>query len=192
MSKGDLDKSFNNAKRWREEALALRKILLQCDLKEEKKWGKPCYTYDGKNIAIIQRMKDFLALLYFKGVFLKDEDGVLEPQGPNSRAGFRMRFTNVSEVNQSATCIKTYIREAIEIEKAGLKLEKPRDIDLPQELIDSFEEDPELHEAFTALTPGRQRGYNLYFSAPKQSKTRATRIEKYRDKICSGKGMNDR
>jgi uncharacterized protein YdeI (YjbR/CyaY-like superfamily) len=123
MVENTLDKSFGNATRWRQEALELRKVLLKCDLTEELKWGKPCYTHGGKNICIIQRMSDFLALLFFKGALLKDPAKLLEVQGPNSRAGYRMRFTGVQDVARAAKTINAYAREAIEVEKAGLKVE---------------------------------------------------------------------
>ncbi len=189
-----VEKSFNNAKLWREEALELRKVLLASGLDEELKWGKPCYTAGGKNIVIVQRMKDFLALLFFKGALLKDPDGVLERQGPNSRAGFRMRFTSVKDVNGKAKSIRACIREAVDVEKKGLKVGKPKpdEMNLPDELIDAFDGDPDFRAAFDALTPGRQRGYALHFSSAKQSKTRAARIEKCRKKIFEGKGFQER
>ncbi|RFB05025.1 YdeI/OmpD-associated family protein [Parvularcula marina] len=187
-----LDAAFNEATQWREEALLLRKILLEGDVREEKKWGKPCYTHDGRNIVIIQRFKDFLALLFFKGALLKDPDGLLEPQGPNSREGYRMCFRCVDEVTAAKDSIRSYLKEAIKIADAGLKVEEPGAPDLPSELIDAFDDDPDLRAAFEALTPGRQRGYCLYFSDAKQSSTRASRIEKSRDKIFAGKGIHDR
>ena len=187
-----VDAEFRKATLWRHEALALRDVLLDCDLAEELKWRKPCYTNDGSNIVIIQRMKDFLALLFFNGVLLNDPEDVLERQGPNSRSDFRMRFTSVEQVEGRADIVKAYIREAIGIQKAGLKVEKSNELHLPDELLEMFEEDPELKDAFGSLTPGRQRGYALHFSDPKQSKTRVARIEKHRDRILDGKGMHDR
>jgi uncharacterized protein YdeI (YjbR/CyaY-like superfamily) len=187
-----VDESFRNATRWRQEADKLREILLDCGLAEEFKWGKPCYTHDGRNICIIQRMKDFLALMFFKGALLKDPDGVLEVQGPNSRAGYRMRFTSVRDVTRLAGSVKGCVREAIEVERSGLEVGKAEGLDYPEELIDKFDEDPELKEAFDQLTAGRQRGYLLHFSAAKQSKTRAARIGKYRRHILDGRGLHDR
>lgn len=188
----DVDTSFRNAKLWLEEADNLREILLRCGLTEDLKWGKPCYAFDGKNICIIQRMKDFLALMFFKGALLKDPDGVLEAQGPNSRVGYRIRFISVQDVANKAKSVKACVREAIEVEKAGLKVEKRTDLECPEELIARFDEDPDFKAAFDDLTPGRRRGYVLHFSAAKQSKTRSARIEKYRSKILSGKGLHDR
>jgi uncharacterized protein YdeI (YjbR/CyaY-like superfamily) len=187
-----VDKSFQTATLWRQEAQKLREILLECDLTEELKWGKPCYTHDGKNICIVQRMKDFLALLFFKGALLEDPDKVLEVQGPNSRSGYRMRFTSVQDVAKAAKTTKVYVREAIEIEKAGLEVGKAADVDYPKELLAKFVEDPELEAAFDRLTPGRKRGYAMHFSDAKQAKTRAARIEKYRRHIVAGKGVHDR
>ena len=187
-----VDKSFSNAKLWRQEADKLREFLLECDVTEELKWGKPSYAHDGKNICIIQRMKDFLALLFFKGALLKDPDDVLEVQGPKSRAGFRMLFNSVEDVGRMARSIKANVREAIEVEIAGLRAEKATDLDYPEELIDKFGEDPDFKAAFDELTPGRQRGYVLHFSGAKQSKTRVARIEKYQRKILDGKGFHDR
>ena len=192
MAASEVDKSFRSAKLWRAEADALRAALLDCGLAEELKWGKPCYSYDGKNIAIIQRMKDFLALMFFKGALLTDPDGVLERQGPNSRSGFRARFTSVKDVSRMKKSLKALVREAIDVEKKGLKVEKSNDLDMPAELVDAFDQDPDFKAAFDALTPGRRRGYVLHFSEAKQAKTRAARIEKYRDKIFEGRGFHDR
>jgi uncharacterized protein YdeI (YjbR/CyaY-like superfamily) len=186
-----LEKSFGSARLWRQEANELRRILLRAGLTEELKWGKPCYTHDGKNICIIQRMNGFLALLFFKGALLKDPDDVLEVQGANSRGGYRMRFTSVRDVAKMAKSVKAYIREAIEVEKAGLKVAKASDLEYPEELVDKFAEDPELRAAFDQLTPGRQRGYVLYFSDAKQSKTRLARIERCRSRILTGKGFQE-
>jgi uncharacterized protein YdeI (YjbR/CyaY-like superfamily) len=127
-----LDESFNSAKLWRQEAKKLRAVLLDCGLVEELKWGKPCYTHDGKNIVIIQRMKGFLALLFFKGGLLKDPNGILEKQGPNSRAGYRMRFTKIQDVADQTDSVKSYIREAIEVGKSGLRIEKQAGLEFPK------------------------------------------------------------
>ena len=187
-----VDKAFGNSQRWWQETDALREILLGCGLTEELKWSKPCYTYDGRNICIIQGMKDFLALLFFKGALLKDPDRILERQGLHSRAGFRMRFTSFRDVARMAKSIKAYAREAIEVEKAGLKVGKGTDIAYPDELIDKFGEDPVFKAAFDRLTTGRQRSYVLHFCGAKQSKTRTARIENYRRRILDGKGIHDR
>ena len=188
----DLDTSFSDARLWREEACRLREILLDSDLSEELKWGKPCYTSGGRTICIIQRMNGFLALLFFKGALLTDPEGVLEVQGPNSRSGYRMRFTSVEEVAQRAETIRAYVGEAIGNENAGLKVEKETDLAYPDELIDRLDKDPEYKGAFERLTPGRQRGFVLHFSEAKRSKTRAARIEKSRSRIMAGKGLHDR
>lgn len=187
-----IEESFYDATSWRDEAIKLREILLGCGLTEERKWGKPCYSYDGGNIAIIQRMKTSLALLFFKGALLKDPDGILEFPGPNSRVGRRALFTGLDDVRRLENSIRAYVREAIELEKAGLSVPKEKDDSLPEELTNKLADDPEMKAAFEALTPGRQRGYSLYFAAPKQSKTRVARIEKYRSKILAGKGFHDR
>lgn len=192
MTPGKLDRQFSEAKLWREEALALRAVLLDCGLTEAMKWGKPCYGQDGANIAIIQRMKGFLALLFFKGGLLDDPDGILAPQGPNSRSGYRAVFTSVQDVERMAPSIRACVRQALEVERKGLKVETSTEIDLPEELVFAFDEDPDFRAAFEALTPGRQRGYALYFSDAKQSETRTSRIEKYRQKIFNGKGFHDR
>ena len=187
-----LDKQFSDAKLWRKEATRVREILLGCGLTEDMKWGKPCYAFDGHNVCIIQRMKGFLALLFFKGALLEDTDGVLEAQGPNSRAGYRMRFTGIQDVERLAGNIRSFVRETIDVEKAGLKVAKPSTPDYPAELTGKLARDPEFKAAFDKLTPGRQRGYVLHFSQAKQAKTRIARIEKYRDRILDGKGMHDR
>ncbi|WP_300378140.1 YdeI family protein [Henriciella sp.] len=189
---GELDRTFNDAERWHDEALALRDILLDCELTEVKKWGKPCYTQDGANIAIMQRMKGFLALLFVKGGLLKDPDGILAPQGPNSRAGYRAVFTSVEDVTRMADSLRGCVREAIEVQKKGLKVEPSKEIGLPDELVDAMDSDPDLASAFHALTPGRQRGYALHIANAKQSSTRIGRIEKNRAKILAGKGLHDR
>ena len=187
-----LDQSFSSAKLWREEANKLRGLLLACDLTEELKWGKPCYTDDGKNIVIIQRMSGFLALLFFKGGMLTDPAGILEKQGPNSKAGYRMRFSKVQDILDIEKDLHSYIREAIEVERSGRKIEAKAKLELPGELATRFDSDPDFKTAFDELTPGRQRGYALYFAQPKQSETRTARIEKHRQKILAGKGVHDR
>ena len=188
----EVERVIGGSSRWREEASTLREILLECGLTEELKWRKPCYVHGGKNICIIQEMKHFLALLFFKGALLKDPDGLLERQGPHSRSGFRMRFTGVREVTEAAGSIRAYVREAIQVEEAGLKVEKGTDLEYPDELVERFNADPDLKAAFERLTPGRQRFYVIHFSGAKKSRTRAARIERYRQNILDGKGFNDR
>ena len=188
----EVESAISASTRWPEEASRLRGILLECGLTEELKWRSPCYVHGGKNICIIQEMKHFLALLFFKGALLKDPDGLLERQGPNSRSGFRMRFTGVREVNEAAESIRAYVREAIEVEEAGLAVEKRTDLQYPEELVGRFDADPDFKAAFEILTPGRQRFYVIHFSGAKKSRTRAARIEKYRQKILDGKGFHDR
>jgi uncharacterized protein YdeI (YjbR/CyaY-like superfamily) len=188
----ELNKSFSEARIWRQEANELREVLLKAGLSEELKWSKPCYTHDGKNICIVQRMNDFLALMFFKGALLKDPDGILEVQGPNSRAGYRIRFTSVKDVARMEKSINACIREAIEVEKAGLKVEKSKDMEYPEELVAMFDEDPELKIAFDKLTPGRKRGYVMHFADAKLSKTRVARIKRFRPNILKGKGFQER
>ncbi|WP_336081999.1 YdeI/OmpD-associated family protein [Thalassospira sp. CH_XMU1448-2] len=186
------DGYFKKDENWPLETARLREILLGCDLEEDLKWAKPCYTHDGKNIAIIQGMKDFLALMFFKGALMDDPANILVPPGPNSNSGRQIRFTSVDEVSGCENSIKSYIAAAIKIEQAGLKVEKSSEIDLPAELLSRLEQDSALKAAFEALTPGRQRGYGLYIGGAKQSATRMARIDKYRPKILEGKGIHDR
>lgn len=188
----DLDSAFLTAKKWRQEGMQLRAILLDCGLREERKWAKPCYTADGKNIAIIQRMNDYLALMFFKGALLADPQGVLRAQGENSRWARRMEFASMNAVASGEPTLRAYVQEAIEVERAGLTLPEPPGLVLVDELRSRLAADTALNAAFTSLTPGRQRGYNLFFSAPKQSATRQNRIDKYVPKILAGKGFHDR
>lgn len=169
----------------------LRPILLGCGLTEELKWGKPCYSHEGRNIAILQEMKDFLALMFFKGALLADPAGVLEAQGPNSRSARRMAFTSTDEVSASADIVAAYVREAIEVEQAGVEVPAP-ELVLVDELRLRLDGDPALKAAFESLTPGRQREYNLHVSGAKQAKTREARVDRYVDKILAGKGFRDR
>ena len=188
----EVERAIGGSSRWRAEASTLREILLECGLTEELKWRKPCYLHEGKNICIIQEMKHFLALLFFRGALLEDPEGLLERQGPHSRSGFRMRFTGVREVTEAAGSIRAYVREAIRVEEAGLAVEKGTDVEYPDELVERFNADPDLKAAFERLTPGRRRFYLIHFSGAKKSRTRAARIERYRRKILDGKGFNDR
>lgn len=180
--------------RWVEEMQQLRRILLDCGLTETSKWSVPCYTFQNKNIIVMSAFKDYCALSFFKGALLNDSEGILEKPGANTQAARLIPFTGVREILKMEEVLKAYIFEAIEVEKAGLKVDfkKKKELELPEELQDQLQENPDLKAAFEALTPGRQRGYILYFSAPKQSKTRTSRIEKYIEKILNGKGFHDR
>jgi uncharacterized protein YdeI (YjbR/CyaY-like superfamily) len=188
-----VDGCVNRARKWQEETKKLRAILLGLDLSEELKWGKPCYTFQGSNIVIIQGFKEYCALLFCKGALLKDPDGILVKPGENTQAARQIRFTELREISSREHIIKAYVREAIEVERAGLEVayKKTSDFEVPEELQKNFKEAPELKTAFKALTPGRQRAYLLYFSAPKQSKTREARIAKYTGQILNEKGLND-
>jgi uncharacterized protein YdeI (YjbR/CyaY-like superfamily) len=188
-----VDEYLRRAKKWREESQKLRTILLECGLAEDLKWGKPCYTFQKSNIVIIQGFKEYCALLFFKGVLLSDPNGILMKTGENTRVGRQIRFTHVREIVEMETILKAYINEAIEVEKAGLKVDLTKNTELvfPEEFQNKLDELPALKTAFDALTPGRQRAYNLYFSAPRQSKTRASRVEKCMRQILNGKGLND-
>ncbi|MEJ2512365.1 MAG: YdeI/OmpD-associated family protein, partial [Anaerolineales bacterium] len=165
-----------------------------CELTEELKWGVPCYTFEDHNIVLIHGFKDYCAVLFFKGVLLKDEIGVLVQQTENVQATRQIRFTDVEEIVEMETIIKAYVNEAIEVEKAGLKVDykETTEFNMPQEFQNKLDQLPELKTAFEALTPGRQRAYLLYFSSAKQSKTREARVEKYKQQILDGKGLNDR
>ncbi len=188
-----VDWFFNKPGRWQEEYLTLRKIILGCDLEEELKWGCPCYTNEGKNIVLIHGFKDYCAVLFFKGALLKDSHHLLIQQTPNVQLPRQMRFTGVKDIIKLANVLKTYIKEAGETEKKGLKIElkKTSDYAVPEEFQDKLDENAALKKAFLTLTPGRQRGYIFYFSQAKQSKTRAERVEKYTSKILMGKGLDD-
>ncbi len=177
---------------WVEEIKALRKILLECGLTEDLKWKVPCYTYQNKNVLILSAFKEYCAISFFKGSLLTDTQHTLTKPGENSQAARLIKFTNTKEIPEMEPIIKAYVYEAIEVEKAGLKVAfKKNPEPIPAELQQKLDEDPTFKSAFEALTPGRQRGYILYFSAPKQSKTRISRIEKYKQKILEGKGFHD-
>lgn len=187
-----VDAYFSNAKKWREELKKLRRIVLACQLTEELKWGKPCYTFQDSNIVIIIGFKQYCSLLFCKGALLKDSHGILIKPGESTQAARQIRFTNVREVVKMEPILKAYLREAIEAEKAGLKVTfKKNPEPIPGELQSKLDEIPALKAAFEALTPGRQRAYILYFSAAKQSKTRESRVEKCMRQILKGKGLND-
>ena len=187
-----VDAYLRRSEKWPEEMTDLRPILLGCGLTEEIKWGKPCYSHEGRNIVILQEMKEFLALMFIKGALLTDPEDVLEEQGPNSRSARRIRFTSVEDVARLAETVKAYIDEAINVEEAGLEVGPAPELVLVEELQHCLDQDPALKTAFEALTPGRQREYNLYFSDAKQAKTRKARIEKSTQKILDGKGLGDR
>ncbi len=188
-----LDAFFSEEKQWQEEMEKLRILVLDCGLVEELKWGVPCYTFKGKNILIIHGFKEYCALNFFKGALLKNTDDILIQPTENSQAARQIRFTNAKEIEELEPVLKAHIYEAIEVEKAGLdiKYKKVAEFDMPNELQQKFDEEPSFKAAFEALTPGRQKGYLLQFSAPKQSKTRVDRIEKYKQRIFDGKGFHD-
>ncbi|MEO7835062.1 MAG: DUF1801 domain-containing protein [Ginsengibacter sp.] len=187
-----VDFYFNKGK-WQKEIERLRIIVLDCGLTEELKWGCPCYTFEEKNIVLIHVFKEYSALLFFKGALLNDPHGILIQQTQNVQSARQIRFTNLKEIVKIASVIKAYIYEAIEVEKAGLKvtLKKTKDFSIPLEFQKKSDQMPALKTAFDALTPGRQRAFIFYFSQPKQSKTRESRIEKSIPKILMGKGLND-
>ena len=188
-----VDVFISNAEKWQEELKKLRMIILDCQLTEELKWGVPCYTFQKSKIVIMQGFKEYCALLFVKGALLKDTNSILITQTENTQAARQIRFTNVQEIMKLEPILKTYIYEAIEIEKAGMKVnfKKTTEFTIPDEFQDKLDEMPTLKTAFEALTPGRQRAYLLYFSAPKQTTTREARVEKYIPQILKGKGLND-
>lgn len=188
-----VDGFMKKAKQWKEEFEALREIVLGCELTEDIKWMHPCYMYEDKNVVLIHGFKEYCALLFHKGALLKDPHGILIQQTENVQAARQLRFTSLEQIEDMQLIIKAYIDEAIEVEKAGLQVEykKTTEYTVPEELENKFVEIPDLKTAFEALTPGRQRAYLYYFSEPKQSKTRDSRIEKYLAHILDGKGIND-
>jgi uncharacterized protein YdeI (YjbR/CyaY-like superfamily) len=188
-----VDFYFSKPNKWQEEIRRLRSIVLGCGLTEELKWGCPCYTFQKTNIVLIHIFKEYCALLFFKGVLLHDAEGILVQQTKNVQVARQIRFSSVKEIVQMKTILKAYIFEAIEVEKSGIKPTKKKttEYSIPEEFQKKLDKTPALKSAFKALTPGRQRGYILYFSAPKQSKTRASRIEKSIKQILTGKGLND-
>jgi len=188
-----VDFYFTKAKTWQEEIEQLRTIALDCGLTEELKWGTPCYTLEKRNIVLIHVFKEYCALLFFKGVLLKDPKNILIQQTENVQVARQVRFTSVKEIVKMKSTLKSYIKEAIEVEKAGLKvaLKKPAEFKMAEEFQTKLNENPALKKAFHALTPGRQRAYLLHFSSPKQSQTREARVEKSIQQILKGKGLND-
>jgi len=188
-----VDAFLSKAKNWQEEFENLRRIVLDCDLTEEFKWMHPCYTFEDKNIVLIHGFKEYCALLFHKGALLKDEKGILIQQTENVQSARQIRFTNVQQIIDMEEILKAYIYGAIEVEKSGLEVEFKKNTEyiVPEEFQMKLDEMPELKTAFEELTPGRQRAYLLYFAAPKQSKTRVSRVEKYIPQILDGKGLKD-
>ena len=188
-----VDFFFNKEKTWKEEIEKLRTIILDCGLTEELKWGCPCYTLESSNIVLIHTFKEYCAVLFFKGALLKDPDGVLVQQTANVQSARQIRFTSIREVSGAKALLKKYVLEAIKVEKAGLKVtfKKPAEFAMAEEFQERLGENAALRKAFEGLTPGRQRGYLLYFSSAKQSKTRHARVEKSIPDILKGKGLED-
>ncbi|PWT70846.1 MAG: hypothetical protein C5B59_19385 [Bacteroidetes bacterium] len=188
-----IDFFFDKAQKWHDEFDKLRAIILDCGLDEELKWGQACYSYQKKNIVLIHGFKEYCALLFFKGALLNDPEGILIQQTENVQSARQIRFTSAKEIVKMERVLKAYIYEAIEIEKAGMKvkLKKTADFKMPDEFKNKLDKSPALKTAFDALTPGRQRAYIYYFSQPKLSKTRAERVKKYAKQILSGKGIDD-
>jgi uncharacterized protein YdeI (YjbR/CyaY-like superfamily) len=184
---------FAKGKKWQEEFVALRTIALSCGLDEDLKWGHPCYTLDGNNIVLMHGFKDYCAYLFFKGALLKDPKGILVQQTANVQAARQIRFTGLSEIMKLKTALKAYIKEAIDVEKKGLKVDykKTKEFEMPDEFKSKLDKDAKLKKAFYSLTPGRQRGYLLYFSSAKQAATREARVKKYAPQILKGKGIDD-
>ena len=188
-----VDWFFSQDTQWQKEYEKLRKIILDCGLIEELKWGCPCYTFENTNIVLIHGFKEYCALLFFKGALLNDPNGILIQQTKNVQSARQIRFTNAKEIVKMEKILKAYVYEAIEVERAGLKvkLKKTSEFKVPEEFQKRLDKNTTLKKAFDALTPGRQRAYIFYFSQPKQSKTRDSRVEKYLKQILNGKGLND-
>ena len=188
-----VDGYLRRAKEWREEFEKLRLIVLDCGLTEELKWGVPCYTFEKRNVVLMHGFKNYCALLFFKGALLKDPEGILIQQTKNVQAACQIRFTNVRKIVRLKAILKAYVHGAIEVEKSGQKVnfKKTSEFKIPEEFQEKLDETPALKKAFSALTPGRQRAYIFYFSQPKQSKTRQSRIENSMPQILNGKGLND-
>lgn len=179
--------------KWQHAFKELRAIALDCDLTEEFKWGHPCYTLNGQNVVLMHGFKEYCALLFFKGALMQDPKGILVQQTKNVQAGRQIRFTSAEEIAKMASTLKSYIRDAIKVEKSGAQVEfkETAEFDMPEEFLSKLEESPALQEAFAGLTPGRQRGYLLHFSSAKQAKTRESRVEKCIPHILKGKGLDD-
>jgi uncharacterized protein YdeI (YjbR/CyaY-like superfamily) len=189
-----IDAHIENAPRWRNEMKALREVLLDCGLTEQLKWGEPCFTAAGRNIAIMQPFKPHLALMFFKGALLDDPAGALRSQGPNTQSAMRLEFTSAEQVAELESTVRSLVEEAVAVEEAGLEVPKKpvSDYEVPDEFEKRLAEDEEYREGFEALTPGRRKSYLLHFGAARQSKTRERRIERCRPKIMEGKGLNER
>ena len=192
MKDPKVDAYLERSTLWPAEAAKVRGALLKAGLTEEIKWGKPCYSYDGKNIAIIQEMKSFLSLMFFKGALMPDPAGVLEEQGENSRSAKRMTFTSVAQVNQFAKVITEYVQAAIDVEASGLKPAPAPALELADVLQERIDSDAAFRKGFESLTPGARREYNLFISDAKQRATRESRVDKYADRIVAGQRMRDR
>lgn len=191
--KSEIDRFFKAEKKWKIEMNLLRSILLECKLEETYKWMHPCYTYEGANIVLIHGFKDYCAILFFKGVLLKDPKKILIQQTQNVQDRRQLRFTDAAQIEMAEKTIQDYIREAISVEQSGLKVQfkKTEDFEMPKEFADRLKNKPSLRKSFKSLTPGRQRAYLLFFSAAKQSSTRIARIDKYENAILMGKGLQD-
>ena len=188
-----VDFYFDKAQKWQKEIKKLRTIVLDCGLTEESKWGCPCYTFQKSNIVLIHVFKEYCAYLFFKGALLHDANGILVQQTKNVQSARQVRFNNVRDIVEMKSILKSYIHQAIEVEQSGLKVnyKKTSDFEIPEEFQKKLNKSHALKNAFEALTPGRQRAYIFYFSQPKQSKTRESRVEKYMPQILKGKGMDD-
>ncbi|MBK0383875.1 YdeI/OmpD-associated family protein [Pedobacter sp. SD-b] len=184
---------FEDLKHWRPELSKLREIILGCNLNEEFKWMHPCYTFQNANVVLIHGFKEYCAIMFFKGALLKDDENILIQQTENVQSGRQIRFTSLQQIIEKQDILMSYIFEAVEVEKAGLKvkLKKTEDFKISKELETKFNDNPDLKKAFEALSPGRQKAYLLYFSSAKQSATRESRIENYEKRILNGKGLND-
>lgn len=186
-----VDSFIGRANAWADEMNALRTVLLGCQLSEDIKWGKPCYSHDDKNIAILQPMKEFLALMFFKGALVNDNAGLLVSQGPNSRSALRIEFRSTDDIRTATTAVIDYVTQAIEIERQGLNVGPAPALELVDELRERLAADDQLAAAFNALTPGRQREYNLHIASAKQASTRHDRIDRAHPHILAGKGLRD-
>lgn len=187
-----VDAFVSRAKNWQGEIQTLRSILLDCGLDEELKWGKPCFMFEGRNLAIIQPFREHCSLMFFKGALIPDTHSLLRSQGENTQSAMRLEFTSKDQIKKDV--VKTYVKQAIAVEEAGLKVDfkAKHELELPEELTRILNKDPKLAKAFHALTPGRRRGYVLHFTGAKRSRTRTARIEKCIPRILAGKGMNER
>jgi uncharacterized protein YdeI (YjbR/CyaY-like superfamily) len=188
----EVDLFIAELKQWQDEIKLLRQIILNCGLEEAFKWKQPCYTFNDKNVCMIANLKGYCAVSFFKGILLNDPHQVLQKAGENSYEGRIVKFISLDEITSQEAILKELIFQAIEVEKAGLKVEKPKtELVLAEELIFKMDENPELKEAFNSLTPGKQRGYNIYFTGAKQSKSRMNRVEKFIPRILKGYGIHD-